>query len=318
MTLKQIYNIIIEEGIRRDPRGKSRILLQLNKKRREYKRLSPKEKRYFDLDSLFNPYADTRIIYGDGNREIKRVLVGIDINVGEILLADSLTSKGKKIDLCISHHPEGKAWANFYEVMDLQSDIFSSFGIATNVATGLLKERKLEVARKVHAANHTQTADAARLLDIPLLCMHTVSDNQVTFYLNNLIKKNNPQKVSQIIDILEDIPEYQIAKRNNAGPQLILGSKNNKPGKIIVEMTGGTEGPKRIIDYYTNVGIGTIVCMHLSEEHFKVAKDKNLNIIVAGHIASDNIGMNLLLDVINKKADIEVVCCSGFTRIKRD
>jgi len=317
MRLKDIYRIIISEGIKHDPRGIKKVAKELLEKRKEYNKLSSKEKKYFDLDRLFNPYADSRIVYGDGNRQVRRTLVGIDINVGEILLADRLNFKNKKIDLCISHHPEGKAWANFYEVMDLQTDIFSAIGISTNVADGLLKEKKLEVARKVHAANHTQTVDAARLLDMPLLCMHTPSDNQVTFYLKNLFSMKKPKKVKNVIDILDSILEYQIAKKNNAGPRIILGDINKKAGKIIVEMTGGTEGPKKILDYYSSAGVGTIVCMHLSEEHFKQAKEKNLNIIVAGHIASDNIGMNLLLDAINRKAKLDVISCSGFTRIKR-
>jgi len=40
--------------------------------------------------------------------------------------------------------------------------------------------------------------------------------------------------------------------------------------------------------------------MHLSEEHFKNAKDEQINIVIAGHIASDTLGLNLLLDELEK------------------
>jgi putative NIF3 family GTP cyclohydrolase 1 type 2 len=57
--------------------------------------------------------------------------------------------------------------------------------------------------------------------------------------------------------------------------------------------------------------------MHLSEEHFKKVKEKHINVVVAGHIASDNIGMNLLLDKIQQKGKLEIIGCSGFRRIER-
>jgi hypothetical protein len=40
--------------------------------------------------------------------------------------------------------------------------------------------------------------------------------------------------------------------------------------------------------------------------------------LIAGHIASDSLGMNLLLDEIEKKSKIEVVELGGFTRFSRN
>jgi hypothetical protein len=59
--------------------------------------------------------------------------------------------------------------------------------------------------------------------------------------------------------------------------------------------------------------------MHLSEEHFKKVKDANLNVVIAGHISSDTLGLNLLLDRIEKesKETFQVISFSGFDRIKR-
>ena len=66
-------------------------------------------------------------------------------------------------------------------------------------------------------------------------------------------------------------------------------------------------------------GVRTLVSMHLSEEHFKKVKDANLNVVIAGHISSDTLGLNLLLDNIEKSAkqQFQVIACSGFTRIRR-
>jgi hypothetical protein len=40
-------------------------------------------------------------------------------------------------------------------------------------------------------------------------------------------------------------------------------------------------------------------------------------LIVAGHISSDVLGMNLILDQIEAAGDIAVYCASGMVRIKR-
>ena len=59
--------------------------------------------------------------------------------------------------------------------------------------------------------------------------------------------------------------------------------------------------------------------MHLSEEGRKQAEKYHVNVVIAGHISSDSLGMNLFLDELQKKG-IEIVPCSGlirYSRIKR-
>ncbi len=85
----------------------------------------------------------------------------------------------------------------------------------------------------------------------------------------------------------------------------------------MVDMTGGTEGPKEIFESLVNSGVNTIVAMHISEEHKKEAEKHRMNIVVAGHISSDNVGMNLILDEIQKSGDLKVIPCSGLKRFSR-
>ena len=82
-------------------------------------------------------------------------------------------------------------------------------------------------------------------------------------------------------------------------------------------MTGGTEGAREIFESLTHGGINTIVAMHLSEEHRKEAEKNYLNVVVAGHISSDNLGLNLLLDQISKGNPLKIIECSGFRRFSR-
>lgn len=166
-------------------------------------------------------------------------------------------------------------------------------------------------------ANHTRPVDAARLLDIPFICLHTPADNMVASHLQRLFEKEKPYFLSDVLDILRSIPEYKNAAIQSVGPKIVLGSKKRKAGKIFVDMTGGTEGAKEIFESITNSGISTIVGMHISEEHRKEAEKSHLNVIVAGHISSDNLGLNLLLDKLTKKNPLDIIECSGFRRFSR-
>ena len=110
MTLKEIYLKAIKTGIDNDPRGRETVLKGLEVLEKEYSDMKPAEKDFFDTESLKNPYSDSRILNGDSDADIKNILVGIDIEVGEVVLADSLKNKGKGIDLIMAHHPEGTAY----------------------------------------------------------------------------------------------------------------------------------------------------------------------------------------------------------------
>ena len=260
-------------------------------------------------------YADSAILFGGPNIEVRKILVGIDIELGELLLADKLR-QSQEIDLVISHHPEGQALAHFYEVMHLQVDMLKGAGVNLDVARQLVEERCAQVARKISAVNHMRTQDAARLLNLPLICLHTPADNHTSFFINRLLKKSKPKRLQEIVRILETIPEYRKAKSDHAGPRIILGNPRSYVGKFFVEMTGGTEGPKQALDKLAKKGIRTLVSMHLSEEHFRKAREVNINVVIAGHISSDTLGLNLLLDGIEKQEKLEIINCSGFRRFK--
>jgi putative NIF3 family GTP cyclohydrolase 1 type 2 len=308
---------MVKTGMEKDPRPKADIKRALTEVRKEYNKLSARKKRTFDKERLKHPYDDTRMLYGDPLREIKTIMAGIDMEVGELLLADRLNDKGMDIDLVMAHHPEGRALAGFYHVMDMQADILKKLGISYAVGKDLLKERMSEVARSIAAVNHMRSVDIARLLNIPYMCVHTPADNHVAGYLQRLLDRKKPKTLGKIMDLLEAIPEYSAAAKKNAGPFIMIGKEKDKAGKVLVDMTGGTQGSRRVFPRLSQAGVNTIVGMHFSEQHFKSAKREHINIIIAGHISSDNLGLNLLLDRLCKKGEFEIIPCSGFVRVKR-
>ena len=317
MKLIDIYRFVVKKGIEKDPRSKAQIKEYLAKAKKEFRKLKGVDEKCYDRERFVNPYADTRILNGEPEKDVRAIMVGIDMEGPEILVADRFNEKGKDIDLVMAHHPEGAAYANFYDVMHLQENALAKIGIPIEVGKELLKERMEEVEREVAPANHLRSVDIAKLLDIPYICVHTPADNHVNSFLQKIFDKKKPNTLTNVLNILKAVPEYTDALKKNAGPRILIGEPKKKAGKVFVDMTGGTEGPKRIFPRLSQAGVGTIVAMHLSEEHFKHAKIEYINVVIAGHIASDSLGLNLLLDELEKKENFRIVPCSGYVRIRR-
>lgn len=318
MKLEKLYRKAVEIGIANDLRRKVEINKILKEEKEKFDKLEGNEAEFYDRDRLFNPYSDTRILNGDSAIEIKRAIIGIDMQVGEILLTYTLNKDfTQKIDLIISHHPESFALAQLYEVMKLQVDLLASYGITISVAEQLMEKRISEIERRLLPVNLTRAVDAAKILNIPMMCIHTPADNCVTNYLKKTFDKEKPYRLKNVLEILKNIPEYKKSAKLQAPPKIVNGSENNRCGKIYVDMTGGTEGSKEIFERYVNSGISTLVGMHFSEDHLENAKKANLNVIIAGHVSSDVLGLNLLLDEIEKEGRLEFVGISGFERFAR-
>jgi hypothetical protein len=317
MTLGDIYKKAVEMGVAADPRGEAGIKKLLARRKKEYEDLSKSKKAEFDLEDLTNPYSDSRILLGQKSLKVDKVLAGIDINASEVLLADRLNQKGEGIDLLIAHHPEGGPLAALHEVMDLQADLMFNYGVPINIAEGLMNDRISEVQRRFSPVNHNQAVDAARLLGLAMMCTHTITDNLVYQFLEDVFHKNKCDTVGEVLDQLKKIPEYQEAMKGKAGPMIVAGSEKSRAGIVApIDITGGTEPSAIVYEKLANAGVGTIIAMHAGEEHRKECAKHHINLVIAGHMSSDSLGMNLLLDAFEKQG-VKVVPCSGLIRVKR-
>ena len=315
MTTKDIYGLAVRMGALSDLRGLDRVKKYLNRIRKQYEALPEAEQVEFDAERLVNPYSDTRVLVDNAKGEIRKVLAGIDLKTPELLLADRLGD----IDLAITHHPEGVALASLDEVMSLQAEIFSKYGVPINIAEGVLKSRIAEVSRSVAPANHNRSVDSAKLLGLDYMCTHTIADNLGARYLYNLLEDNKEklETVGDVVNLLKTVSEYKIAIKHNAGPKITVGHKDNSCGRVaITEFTGGTDGGKDVYEKLAQSGVGTIISMHQKEEARSEAKKYHINVIIAGHMASDSLGMNLFLDELEKQG-IEVIATSGLIRHRR-
>lgn len=314
MKLQEMYKTALDAGINADPRGKEAVQRVLKDNNDSYNEMSEKERSFYDTERLHNPYSDTRILYQSSRKkDIKKIAAGIDIDDGELLASKQMAD----IDAVVAHHPEGIALAGLDDVMHMQADVLNKYGVPINVAEGLLHKRISEVSRNLSPGNHYRVVDIARMLDMDFMCTHTSTDNQAYGFLRKLVDDNKPYRVGDILDLLLEVPEYREAEKMGLGPKLFSGKRENRTGTIaITEVTGGTEGTAYIYEKLAQAGVGTVIAMHQSKKHTAEAEKAHINVVIAGHMSSDSVGMNQLLDMYEKKG-VEIVPCGGLIRVSR-
>lgn len=318
MKAQELFDLALKEGMQADFRDEKQIQRKLDREKKKYEQLNDKEKELFDTDTLSNPYKDSGLHYvSSENPDVKQIMAGIDIDVAEVLLAEKLKEQGKNIDLIIAHHPIGTAIADLDNVMDMQEDFFHTFGVPIHIAENLMAERRDQVKRGVHPLNHMQSVDAAKMLNASIMNIHTQTDNMVWRFLQEKYDALKPHTVGEVLDVLKEIPEYQFGFKNSAGPRIVAGKPENSAGKVMVDMTGGTNPHEDIYEQLSRYGVSTIVGMHAKESTIEKMKKHKLNIIIAGHYASDSLGMNLMLDKFEAQG-IEIIPCSGLIRVSRN
>jgi len=319
MKLKQLYKRTIEIGIEADPRGKKQLEKMLKRNQEAFKKLEGKEKELYDEERTWNPFSDSRIINGTGDEDIQRLMVGIDMETPEVLLADRLREKGEKIDAIMFHHPEGRALADLEKVMPLQIDVLSQVGVPVNHAEGHLRPRMERIWRALHADNLFRTERTAEILGIPMFGAHTVTDNLVWQFIEKTICQKEHDDLKSIINALLELPEYKYYAKKGNPPLIVNGSERGRPGRIVAtEFTGGTNGPEEFLEAQSRAGVGTILSMHVTEKTLEEAKKHHVNMIQCSHMASDSMGVNLLLDKLMKEEKkLDVLAVSGFVRVKR-
>jgi putative NIF3 family GTP cyclohydrolase 1 type 2 len=259
-----------------------------------------------ELAGLSELPADSGVIVP--GEKIQKVLAGIDMETAEILLAKKLGC-----DLVLTHHPTtGSPRLNLHQVMTRQIDRMVEAGVPINKAQKAIKERIEEVGRALHVTNYDRAASAARLLGMPFVGVHTPADvlteQKVAAHLEQAFTGKPRAKVGEVIEALLEITEYKNALTR---PKAVAGSEEDFAGKVWVSMARGTGGGPQVARAYFEAGVGTLVVMHMQEDAIKAVKEQNTgNVIVAGHMASDSVGMNRFLDALEERG-LKVIRAGG-------
>jgi putative NIF3 family GTP cyclohydrolase 1 type 2 len=317
VKLREIYETAVRMGIAADPRGKAGVDDYLERQKGRFEAAPDHLKQFADPESLTNPYSDTRIYVGDPDLEVKTLLGGIDMNTGEVLLADRLREKGTAIDAIYTHHPESWGLTKLDSVMEVQADIWAAMGVPIQAGEKFITERMDEVRRRLMPLNYDQAIDAARLLGVPFFSAHTPTDNLVYTFLTRYFEKCEPKLIEDVQKALLEIPEYRIAAQKGAGPYIGKSRPGARAGRVLVDMTGGTEGPKKAVEKLADAGVGTIVGMHMSQELRDEAEAHDIHVVIAGHMSSDSLGINQFLDELERDG-VDTIATSGLIRVHRN
>jgi len=243
------------------------------------------------------------VVPGDG---IKKVLMGVDMGTPELLLARELG-----YDCVVSHHPANTN-PNMLDVMDDHILKLEALGVPRNKSQKALAPRKEELSYNKHVENSRRSESAAQLLKMPFVSLHTPADiigeKIVQDFLDEKFAGKPETTLEDITKALEEIGEYKNSSRK---PVIRVGTPKSYAGKIYVLMSGYTGPGAAILKAYFDGGVGTLIKMHIPEKDVKELKDHAVgNVIVAGHMSSDSLGMNKIADKWREHG-VEVTMMSG-------
>jgi hypothetical protein len=237
------------------------------------------------------PADSTVYVPGDG---LKRALFAIDVDAGDLLYA-----KDAGFDVVVAHHPVGGSPLSpaFTDVMWRQVEQMVEAGVAEPVARSAVAERVATVHRRRHMLNYNRVLDTARLIGLPLLNIHLPPDIVSRRFVQALVAEvATPETpVGILLDALASVPEMAASL---TPPELWIGEPENPCGQVAVMMAGGTNGGYPVFKALYDVGVGTILAMHIDEGDFLRLRSEapdGRNFLVTGHMASDSIGINRLI-----------------------
>lgn len=249
--------------------------------------------------------ADAAVIVPGKN--IKKVLVGIDMNTPELLVG-----KVMGYDCVVGHHPRNTDLPGILDLFRGQMYTMNENGIPLNEAQKLIEKRAEIMENGDHGFNHNRNASAAEVLGMPFVCIHTPADIIVEKAVQKMMDERFSDrpltKLKDVMDVFGEIDEY---KKALFPPKIAVGTPESYAGKILVIMSGVTDGGPDVYKAYFRAGVGTLILMHATDEDLKQVREQNVgNIIIAGHMASDSYGMNRIFEEWEKQG-LEITRMSG-------
>lgn len=250
-------------------------------------------------------------IYVEG-KGIRKVLFGIDIDTADILLARQLGA-----DCVISHHPtdammgwyNSEAWQVYLDHIPMMVE----FGIPEDKARAAVTERALTFREDYYNRNFDRVVSTCKLLGMPLMNIHKPLDyiglQAMRRTVDEVLGGNGSATAQDLVDALNCIPE--IKKGNSM--RIAYGSSGHRVRKAVVSHACLGAPDHLVIREYLSHGADAVVCIKLDRQDAVSLGDIPGCVIVTGHIASDSIGINPLVDEL-EKSGVEVLTVNGIIR----
>jgi len=249
-------------------------------------------------------------IYVEGGG-LRRALFGVDIDISDLLFA-----RQAGFDVVVAHHPLGGVPASpgFTDVIWGMVEHMTAEGVAEPVARSAVAARVATVHRRRHVANYNRVLDTARLIGLPLLNIHLPPDLVTRRYIQDLARDSlGPLATADdLLALLRAIPEMH---GSLVKPEQWIGDGANPVGRVMVAIGGGTSGGYPVFRALYEVGVTTIIAMHIDEAdllRLRADEQPHWNLVISGHVPSDSIGINRLIWEL-EDGGLECTRCSGVT-----
>jgi putative NIF3 family GTP cyclohydrolase 1 type 2 len=267
--------------------------------------------------------ADSCVVFDTG-RPLRRMLASINVTTGDLLLAKQMGCDG-----VLLHHPlAGSARREFHKVFDRFVELISAHGVPAWRAREAVADLRMRVRWSDHAADWDHLASAAELIDISLVNVHLPADElgrrAMVDALAGLdadatlgdaaeaLRASLPELAhpSNEICFLPDDP----ARR--AGPIAVLHAGGTNGGAPVAECLFKHTGPDADSENRASESVGTVLYIHISGDaartlEARAQEGKPGSLIITGHLASDAIGMNILMDALRREHHMEVIPHGG-------
>ncbi|MBI3946988.1 MAG: hypothetical protein HY321_13775 [Armatimonadetes bacterium] len=316
MTIRDLYQFAIEQGMERDPRGPEELRRQMREAREEYEGLDGKERAGFDAERFTNPFGDTRLVYGDPETPVRRLVCGIDITVGEVLLADALRHHGRPVDLVLGHHTSGIAGAlgSRRDTIWPQVRMLTDFGVPAHKAEKLIRKGAEGQQRSVNAPVN-QVAEA---LGLPLMTIHSPADAFLRQEGARALREEGLRTVGDLVAYCDSLPEVRWLIERGKGTEVAVGDRRDPLGKVYFCFYGGWNPTPEVFEAICEAGCGTLWVVATSEPLNEVARKRRVSVVVIPHYPADNFGLNRLFDAAMERfGDFDIVPTSNYVRIRR-
>lgn len=247
-------------------------------------------------------------VYVPGD-EIRRVLFGLDIGVGELVMADHLG-----YDAVVAHHPLGvphRAW----RVFERHVELLVRAGVPEEAARESV-EPKMETLRvRGQGRNYEQVPMAARRLKMPFLNVHCPLDELgrrvMQGAVDDVLAADPDASLSDVAGALRALPA---AQRAETEVTVVLGDPTARAGSVVVAHGALTNGGYHVARAYFEHDVETVVYIHVSPDDLKrLSNDGGGQLIVTGHVAGDAFGVASYIDALRGRGlrvDVlsDVVC----------
>lgn len=234
----------------------------------------------------FDAVPDDSAVYVPGEG-IERVLFGLDIGVGELVMARQLG-----YDCVIAHHPVGvphRAW----RVFERHVEFLVGAGVPEEAAREAVAPKREALRVRGQARNYEQVPMAARQLGMPFLNIHCPLDEMgrrvMQAAVDDALEAKPEAALSDLVEALARLPAAQRAETTVTIP---LGEPAACAGRTVVAHGALTNGGYHVARAYFDHGVETVIYIHVSPEDVRRLRDHaEGQLIVTGHVVGDAFGI---------------------------